>query len=226
MSSGLWSCTVAALGVCSVLYTSVYILLVVSELHFFSSLCLEKWPFWESVLLNVFVLILLSLCSVSPNSPSSYIITTLFHAWLTPVPCSRRQQVITWHHIPKVSNCEHLNMFYRDIHLFLRSNISKGSGHCIWTVVNYGTVWILWYQPCVICHLIHNRCMFKSMCTMYSIWWMSANDHWRIFSGFKVKLTGVWVFVMCCICLLLLNILANVVCYLTYLCPRHGSFIK
>lgn len=132
----------------SVLYTSVYVLLVVSELHFFSSLCLEKWTSGGSVLLNVFVLILLSLCLVSPNPPSSYIVTTVFHAWFTPVPCIWRQQVITWHYIPEVSNCEHC------IHLFLRGNISKDSGHCLWTVVNYGTVWILWYQPCVICHLI------------------------------------------------------------------------
>ena len=193
--------------------------MVVSELHVFSSLCLEKRPSGGSVLLNVFVLILLSLCSVFPNPPSSYIVTTLFCAWLTPVPCSWRQQVITWHHIPEVSNCEHLNMFYHCIHLFLRGNISKDSGHCIWTLVNYGTVWILWYQPCVICHLIHNRCMFKSMYTMYSTGWMSTNDYWRIFSGFKVKLTAVWIFVVCCMCLLLLNVLANVVCYLTYLCP-------
>jgi hypothetical protein len=44
-----------------------------------------------------------------------------------------------------------------------------------------------------------NRCMFKLIYTMYSTWWMSTNDYWRTFSGFKVKLTAVWIFVVCCI---------------------------
>jgi hypothetical protein len=80
----------------SVLYSSMCVLLVVSELLFFSSLCLEKWPSVGSVLLKVFVPILLSLCSVFPNLPFFYIVTTLLCVWLTPVPCSWRQQVFTF----------------------------------------------------------------------------------------------------------------------------------